>query len=61
MADWGENLCLAAAVRSFTGQADLLARCASACTSLKWVLLDATLLVLLVAVVFRGAGKTRGR
>ena len=61
MADWGENLCLAAAVRGFPGQADALARYASACTSLKWVLLAATLLVLLVAVVFRVAGKTRGR
>ena len=52
IADWFENLCLVMVTREFPEQADIIASYASSFTSLKWVLIVLTVLILLTSVAF---------
>lgn len=61
IADGCENLGLAVATRAFPERADAIVRTASSFTSLKWMLIALTLLVLLVAVTFWVFRDIRGR
>ena len=61
IADWSENLSLAMVTRAFPERADAIVRSASCFTSLKWVLIALTVLMLLTAVTFWIARYIRGR
>jgi len=61
IADWCENLGLAMVARAFPEQADALVRSASLFTSLKWIFIALTILMLLVAVTCWVARAMRGR
>lgn len=61
IADWCENLCLAMATHAFPERADALVRSASLFTSLKWVFIALTILMLLAAVTCYVARAVRGR
>lgn len=61
MADWCENLGLAMVTRAFPEQVDAIVHAASSFTSLKWMLIAVTVLMLLVAVTFWLARGIRGR
>ena len=61
IADWCENLCLAMVMHAFPERADALVRAASLFTSLKWMFIALTILVLLVALTCRVARAMRDR
>ena len=50
IADWFENLSLVIIMRKFPQQADNIVACASAFTSMKWLLVILTLCILLAAM-----------
>ena len=60
IADWLENLSLFIVTREFPERADAIAGYASLFTSLKWVLMALTVLILLGFVLFRIARRIRG-
>jgi hypothetical protein len=59
--DWLENLSLVMVVRKFPEQADVITAYASSFTSLKWVLIVLTALILLTSVAFRISRCIRNR
>jgi hypothetical protein len=59
IADWGENLFLAAVLAAYPESLDGVIRIASLFTSLKWVLVALTLLVLLSVLLVRLAKSAR--
>ena len=61
IADWCENLNLAFVTRVFPEPADWVVRFASFFTSLKWVLVVLTLLMLVIALTIRVVSDIRGR
>lgn len=61
IADWCENLCLAMVARAFPERADALVRSASLFTSLKWMFIALTILMLLTAVTCWVVRAMRGR
>ena len=61
IADWLENLSLVLNIHEFPERADVLASYASAFTSLKWVLIVLTVLILLTFVAFGVARYIRDR
>ncbi len=61
IADWLENLSLVMIIHEFPERADVLASYASAFTSLKWVLVVLTVLILLTLVAFGVARYIRDR
>ena len=61
IADWCENLSLSMVTRAFPERADGIVGFASAATSLKWLLIASTLLVLLALVAFWIAKGFRSR
>jgi hypothetical protein len=61
IADWCENMGLAVVTRTFPGRADGMVRFASAFTSLKWLFIAFTVLLLFTAITCRVARAVRGR
>lgn len=61
IADWCENLCLAMVTHAFPERADALVRSASLFTSLKWMFIALTILMLLAAVTCWVVRAMRGR
>jgi len=61
LADWCENVSLSMVMRTYPGRTDTIVIFASTFTSLKWMLIILTLLMLLVAVIFWGARVIRHR
>ena len=59
--DWCENLSLAFVTYTFPGKIDWIVNSASFFTSLKWILVVLTLLMLLIAVTIRIVSGIRGR
>ena len=61
IADWCENLSLAAVIHAYPDQLDAVVTAASLFTSLKWVLLSLTVMMLFVASVLAVAMQFRDR
>jgi hypothetical protein len=61
IADWCENLSLAAVIHAYPDQLDMVVTAASLFTSIKWGFLTLTVIMLLVAAALSVAMRFRGR